>query len=293
MAEIITIATRRVSGTGLILPTSEQLNYRRYYLYADIIRKPLSPYFSGETSPSQTYYGNISLMKDDYVLQTYKIQYDAQIWVFDADLTGQVINTIKCEYEGILQSFVNLGTALGLTVTFVENTIDDWKNLPLEWDSIRIKCFADCAIQLVLKGLEYDVCDPNDKIPRQPPASPEKPTTVPPGQSIDISSAYPGDSTTDPAEIDETYTPPPFGVDCQAYVIKIRYERSDYPGETQETIVGGYGPIGRVSISPDDPGVILLESRGIPAQGACNTFQNWGVFGSSVPLLNASIVSIT
>jgi len=208
MAEIITIETRRISGTGLILPSSADMNYRRYTLFADIIRKPRTPYLSRESDPPETYYGVISLMKDDYVVQTYKIRFDAQIWTFDADITGQVINTIKCVYDGILVSFENLGTALDLTVTSVENEVTGWKNLPLQWDSIRVKCFADCAIQLVLKGLKYDFCEPDDEIPGEPPPPPEKPETVAPGVGTDISLPYDDDPITDPAQIDKEFEPP-------------------------------------------------------------------------------------
>ena len=208
MAEIITIATRRISGTGLILPSSADMKYRRYTLFADIIRKPRTPYLNRESDPPETYYGIISLMKNDYVVQTYKIQFDAQIWTFDADITGQAINNIKCVYTGILESFANLGTALGLTVTSVENTIADFQNLPLQWDSIRVKCFADCAIQFVLKGLKYDVCEPSDEIPREPPAPPEKPEIVAPGNGTDIDLPYDDDPITDPAQIDKEFEPP-------------------------------------------------------------------------------------
>jgi len=208
MAEIITIETRRISGTGLILPSSADMNYRRYTLFADIIRKPRTPYLNRESDPPETYYGVISLMKDGYVVQTYKIQFDAQIWYFDADITGQVMNTIKCVYDGILVSFENLGTALGLTVTSVENEVTGWKNLPLQWDSIRVKCFADCAIQLVLKGLEYDFCEPDDEIPSEPPEPPKKPETVAPGVGTDISLPYDNDTVTNPAQIDQDFVPP-------------------------------------------------------------------------------------
>lgn len=209
MAEILEIATRRISGTGLILPTSEQLKHRRYYLYADIIRKPRTPYLNREIEPARTFYGYISLTKDDYVYCTYKIEFDAQMWIFDADITGQVMNTIKCEYRGILGAFVNLGVSLGLTPVNVVNTIDEWKNLPLQWDAIKVKCYADCAIQFVLKALEYDICNDNQKDPKQPPPPPPKPTPVPPGTGTDISPPYDDDPTTEPAPIDEDIVPPP------------------------------------------------------------------------------------
>lgn len=278
MAQILTIATRRISGTGLILPTSTELKYRRYYLYADIIRTPISPYLNRDTEPPESYYGVISLTKDSYVYCTYKIRFNAQMWIFDADISGQLMNTIKCEYLGVLQSFANLGTALGLTVTSVENTIRDYKNLPLQWDSIKIKCFADSAIQFTLKALEYDFCTAADEIPRDPPTPPTKPAIVAPGIATNIDPAYSGDTTTSPAPIDLTYVEPPIGNQCQQYNVLVQYGNTlNEPVEESRPF---YGPIGRVRKVPNGSGSrIEIECRGIGNQG-CQAF-GWYTFTTS------------
>lgn len=272
MAQVLTIAERRISGTGVIIPTATQLYYRRYTLFADIIRKPRSPYVNTKSDPVETYYGVISLIKSGYVVQTYTIQHDAQIWTFDADITGQVINTIKCVYLGELQSFANLGTALGLNVVSVANAIANFQNLPLQWDSIRVKCFADCAIQLVLKGLEYDTCSEFDKIPRDPPAIPAKPASISPGIATNISPAYSGDTITSPAPIDLTYVPPPLGNVCQA--VTLRWDMQVSTQGAPATTVGGaialYGPISQAfSLKPGQSNVLQTSHRGYPASQGC------------------------
>lgn len=298
MAEIFTIAERRISGTGLILPTPSQLNYRRYTLFADIIRKPRSPYFSAETSPPKTFYGYISLMKGDYVLQTYSIQFDAEIWYFDADITGQVVNNLKCVYSGVLQSFANLGTALGLTVTSVENAIADFKNLPLQWDSIRVKCYADTAIQFVLKGQEYDACSEADKVPREPAAAPTKPVAVAPGVATNISPAYSGDTITDPATIDDSFVPPPVGIDCQPYTLSFDYtfSLSGGPPQSGSQSLPVYGPVStNLRIKTGINGVIETEHRGFPVFQGCQAYGYKDVLsiGSTREILTISNVLVT
>lgn len=298
MALILTIAERRISGTGVLIPTPTQLYYRKYTLFADIIRKPKSPYVNTNYSPGETYYGTISLMKNDYVLQTYPIKHDAQIWYFDADITGQVINTIKCEYSGVLQSFANLGTALGLTVTSVVNAIADFKNLPLEWDSIRVKCFADCAIQFVLKGQEYDACSEADKVPRDPAAAPSKPAIVAPGVATSISPAYSGDTITSPAPIDLTFVPPPIGDDCQAYTLAFNYTYRQGTGPTlsgSKTIVV-YGRVSpNLRVKSGIGGVIETQHRGFPALQGCQAYAYRDVesLGGNVTILSISNITIT
>lgn len=276
MAEIITISTRRISGIGLIRPTSAQLKYRRYYLYADIIRKPKTPYLNRDSDPPETYYGVINLLKDDYVYCTYKIKFDAEIWIFDADITGQVINTIKCEYLGVLESFANLGTALGLVVTSVENTIRDYKNLPLQWDSIRIKCFAESAIQFTLKALEYDVCTPADKDPRDPPAPPAKPESVPPGIATNISDPYANDSITKPAEIDKTFVPAPLGNTCTPYTLRFSMitTTSGDPPKTQEGVTSVWGQVSLAfRLKPGNSSILQTMHRGNPQIQGCGNYE--------------------
>lgn len=263
------IESRRISGTGLIILSPNNTRLRRYTLFADIIRKPKTPYFNRRYEPPQTFYGYLSLVKDGYLTQILSLQYDAQKWTFDADISGQNLVAIKCEYLGILQSFVNLGTALGLTVTSVENTIANYQYLPLPWDRIICKCEGDCAIQLSLFGLEYEACVPEYLDPAGSPIPPLKPTPVPPGTPTEISPPYPGDTITKKAPIDETYTPPPLGSACQAAVLNFTVTFSDSGGPPQTTAgrIAVFGQVRQEWRSPST-GVVEIPHQGYPGD-AC------------------------
>lgn len=297
MPEILTLSERRISGTGLILPDSADLIHRRYTLFADIIRKPLTPYLNRESEPPETYYGVISLMKNDYVLQTLPIKYDAQIWYFDADISGQTLIAVKCEYLGVLESFANLGTALGLTVTLVENTIGDYRNLPLQWDSINIKCFADCAIQFVLKALTYDFCETDYKDPAIPAQPPAKPEIVSPGVGTDVSDPYPGDGVTDPVQIDKDFVPPPLGNVCQAYTLRftVQFQVGENPPDEAEYSTNTFGPVSQdFRVKDGQPNVLETQHRGNPLIGGCGAYEYRDIrsFGSGTEILSWSNIRI-
>lgn len=292
MAET-TIDNRRISGTGQLQLSPAQLQYRRYSLFADIIRKPRTPYFNRKYEPPQTFYAYISLMKLGYCLKTFPMKYDAQIWSFEPDICGQALIATKCEYLGVLQSFANLGTALGLTVTSVENTIDAYSFLPLQWDSIIVKCYADTAIQLVLSGLPYDVCQDRYLSPVAGPFAPIKPTQISPGTATQISPPYPQDTITNPADIDKTYVPPAQGTACVPGVLTftINYELFGTPSTTTRSL-NVYGQVGNSGRSVT-PGVAQIQYQGLVSQGGCQTF-DWRDVESLGPFANiTSVTGIT
>jgi hypothetical protein len=248
----------------------------------------MTPYFNRNHEPPQTFYGYLSLVKDGYVTQTLSLQYDAQKWTFDADISGQNLIAIKCEYLGILQSFANLGTALGLTVISVENTIANYQYLPLQWDRIICKCEADCAIQLSLFGLEYEACQAEYIDPAGSPIPPLKPTPVSPGVPTDISPPYSGDTITQKATIDESFVPPPLGAACQVGVLNfdVVYRNRDGVTITDPIRVAVRGQVGRTWRSPS-AGLGQLQHQGFPA-GPCESFDYRDVIslGSTVTILD-------
>lgn len=276
MGEILAIAQRRISGTGLILPAFADLKHRRYTLFADIIRKPRTPYLNRESQPPETYYGVISLMKDGYVLQTYKIKFDSQIWIFDADISGEVLIAVKCQYLGVLQTFVNLGVALNLVPISVENTIGNYKALPLQWDSINVQCFADSAIQFVLKALTYDSCETDYLDPEIPAQPPNKPAAVPPGIGTNIDPAYSGDTTTNPVQIDRDFEPAPIGQFCVGHTLSWTYTYS-VNGAPIQTTNAASAVLGPVSVAfrtkPGEPNVLQTKHRGSPFFGGCQEYE--------------------
>lgn len=282
------IETRRISGTGVFILSPHNTRLRRYTLFADIIRKQQTPYFNRRHEPPQTFYGYISLVKDGYFTQTLSLQYDAQKWTFDADISGQNLVAIKCEYLGILQSFANLGSALGLTVISVENTIANYQYLPLPWDRIICKCDSDCAIQLSLFGLEYEACVEQYLDPAGSPIPPLKPTPVPPGTATDISPPYEGDTITQKAEIDKTFTPPPLGAICEVGVLSFTIKFRTTNGELGEAGVrtAVRGLVGTTWRSPS-PGVVEIQTQGFASE-SCRDFAytNVGSIGGDKTVLD-------
>lgn len=298
MAEILFIAERRLSGTGLIIPDPTDLIHRRYTLFADIIRKPKTPYLSRDSEPPKTYYGVINLMKNGYVTQTFKIEYDAQMWNFDADISGQTLIAVKCAYLGTLETFLNLGVKLNLQPFVVDNTIANYKNLPLEWDSIIVKCFADCAIQFVLKAIPYDSCSQDYLNTQDSAIPPVKPQIVDPGIATSISPAYPGDTITSPAAIDLTFVPPPLGNACQAYVLSLTLlvSTSSNPGFMINRSTNVYGPVSLdFRTKEGQPNVLQAQHRGNPQIQGCQplAYRDIVSLGSGENIISWSNVTIT
>ena len=292
MADIFNIALRRISGTGIIQISADDLKLRRYTLFADIIRRPLTPYYNGSYEPSQTFYAHISLVFNDYLLQTLSMQYNAQIWSFDADISGQNLVAIKCEYLGILKSFANLGTALGLTVVSVENTIADYKYLPLPWNKIIIKCEADCAIQFALVGLPYDVCQGSYIDPSVSPIAPAKPTPVLPGVPTEISPPYPGDTISKKTPLDETYTPPPTGNTCEPGLLKFKVKYFyDNQVKTDPFQIGVYGKVGTVGKIVGS--TVQIQHQGYTSGGGCVSFDYREVASLSSLVQILDVIDIT
>lgn len=289
------IETRRISGTGIIILSPNNTKLRRYTLFADIIRKPFTPYLNRRYEPPQTFYGYLSLVKDGYLTQTLSLQYDSQKWTFDADISGQNLVAIKCEYLGILQSFANLGTALGLTVTSVQNTIANYQYLPLPWDRIICKCVGDCAIQLSLFGLEYEACVEQYRDPSPNPIPPLKPASVRPRTPTNISPPYAGDTTTQKAPIDETYTPLPVGVACQVGTLTFTARYLPFQGQplNENVSTSVRGKVELIWRSPS-PGVVQIKTQGFPNE-SCRALDWTTVLsrGGTTTILDVSNIAFT
>lgn len=222
MANIITIENRTISGVGLLRIPETELNYRQYSLFAQIIRKPTNEYLSFEHSPPQGFYARITFLKSGSVITRHDMRYPKEKLIFVPDPPNQNLIAIQCSYQGVLESFVNLGTQLGLILPTLVNEIEDWKALPLPWDEIQVACYSDTAIAFTLKAIEYDVCNEDYPEPQEEPEPPEEETPIPPGTPIEISPPYEDDEITNKAPIDEEFIPPedlPTGIACDRYQV--------------------------------------------------------------------------
>lgn len=219
-------AERLISGTGVLRLNPQSGDTRYVRIYIDVIRFPKEPYLSNKYSPQRSRYATMSAMRQDYVIAEMTIDYAKRSFDFVHDLTGQNLIAVKCQYKGVLESFVNLGTALGLTVTQVEDKIKDYAFLDNSWDELQFRCEPGVALQVRAWTLQYDDdCESADK--KKPPPPPPPLPPVPPGMPIgDISPPYPDDPTTSPDPLDSELfppEPPDEGEECQSYRVTYNF----------------------------------------------------------------------
>lgn len=283
MALEITIEERTISGTGVLRIPTENLNERIYTLYAQVIRKPKSPYLNFKSNPPEGFFGRITCVKNDTVYQHFDHVFPMQAWNFTPDITSQVLVAVQCQYAGILQTFVNLGAALGLNPYVVGNTIEDFKALGIGFNEIRVVCYANTAIKLTLKAKAFDICNSNQLEPEEPPAPPPPPNEVPSDTAIEIDEPYENDSISKKADIDENFTPPPIGNTCIAYNIQYSYtQQNGVIGTEGNRVFGEIGRIRRFS-NPGENGV-ELECRGIAGGSrTCSVYQFYRLTGGPPP----------
>jgi len=211
MTEPELIQKRLISGKGVLKVPTDVVKNRYTVLYATVVRKPKNSYSNFAYNPVRSRYGTLVFLRQGYVVDVKAIDYEKSAFDGVNDISGQVLNAVKCAYEGILQTYANLGTALGLTVTTIEDTIKDYTNLRLAWDECRLVCYADTAIELQLWRQKYDICDPDKDQDQPPPPPDDPPEPVEPGTPIEeISDPY--DPDTDDDNNTEPYPgdgPPP------------------------------------------------------------------------------------
>ena len=203
MAELDLVEERLISGTGLLRVSSLVEDTRYLRLNIDVIRQVPEPFKSFKWSPSRSRYCTLAFMRDGYVVQEEAVDYERRQFEWVADSSGQTLIAVKCMYKGLLETFVNLGNALVLVPFIVDNKIEDYENLRLLWDEVRVVCEGSTAVQVRLFALRYDDdCESSDEreLPPPPPPLPQ----VPPGTPIgSISPPYDDDEVTSPSSLDE------------------------------------------------------------------------------------------
>lgn len=216
MANLQLIVERLISGKGVVkLPKQDDAAAIRYLiLYADVARDPINRYLNYNYNPPKGRYATLTFLRNGYVVDERTLDYEQQSWDGVQDISGQTLIALKCAYEGILQSFINLGLALGATPVSVTDLIKDYENLYLSWDEIRIKCYADTAVRFRLYIKKYDTCSPDKDKQDKPPPPPPPPPKVPPGTPLEVDPPYDGGSNdggnTEPYTGDtQPYVPPP------------------------------------------------------------------------------------
>ena len=193
MADLL--QTRVISGKGvLLLDPLVDPKYRYLFLLIDVVRLPNNEYLNFKWNPPESFYANVTLGKNGYVYESRAIKYPAELWKFIPDIAGQVLIAEKCSLDAVLQSFVNLGIALGVTPISVSNPITDYATLSLEPQEFKFVCYSSAAIRLRLYGQEYDTCD-EDYVRRDtgPELPPPEPGSIPKDVPVATSPPYSGE----------------------------------------------------------------------------------------------------
>ena len=244
--------TRIISGKGLIyLPDTDDVKKCKLLtLQVEVMRKASSEYENRNYNPPLGLHATIVALRQEVVMATYKVEFVKQFWDFAPEIAVQNLYAVQCAYEGTLISIANLGTALGLTVTSIEDKIKLWKHSLLFPDEFRFKCVGDSALRVQLLSLPYDQCpaqEANPPNPPPPPPPPPKPplepptlpdgTYYPPGTPLTdtptpVSPPYDGSSdsdNTDPYPGDSGDDSPPPEFNCDPWEVTIQYKASDTP----------------------------------------------------------------
>jgi hypothetical protein len=253
MAEWQLIETRLISGSGVLKVPDISKKFRATILYCDLVRPPTSPFLNRNWNPPRGKYAFLTFVRNQYVISDASMDYDRQSYDGIQDIAGQTLIAVKCAYDGILQTFVNLSIALaatpggvGLQPISKVDLIKDYENLANSWQEVRIKCYADTAIQARLYSLKYDSCTADRDDEKPPPPPPPPPARIPAGTPINnISSPYDpftdDGGNTQPAPIDDEGGEP---TDCTNVIIYFRYTRVlDGASSTQQFNVAGRAPV--------------------------------------------------
>ena len=189
------LQTRTISGKGvLLLDPIVDPKYRYLLLLIDVIRLPFNQYLNNKWNPPESFYANVTIGKNGYVMESRAIKYPAELWKIVPDISGQNLLAQKCALDNTFQSIINLGLALGVTPVSVNNSIAEYTTLSIEGQEFKFVCYSSSALRLRLYGQEYDVCD-GEYVRRDtgPELPPPEPGSIPQEAVVTVSPPYTGE----------------------------------------------------------------------------------------------------
>lgn len=287
-----TLETRVISGKGLLRISKTSDDFKKAKIitvFADVIRPPFNEYLNLNYNPPESRYATLQFMRGGYVIRTEPMKYERQSWDFYPEPAAQTLLAVQCSYQGVLESFLNLGVSLGLPPISFENKIADWQYEDLFFDEIKVVCYADTAIRLVAESTPYFLCpDQQDKEPAPPPPPPIPVPSYDPGEPLEntddpASPAY--DEETDggdtvPFPGDETPPPPPptDGEACLRYDVVANIYINNAQGVpvlvgNQAATARVYGIVGLdlVSQVQGNTRFVYVQCQGL-GQGPCQVY---------------------
>ena len=286
-----TLSTRIISGRGLLrVPESPELRKaKRLSLFVDVIRPPKNGYLNNTYNPPKSRYGTINVFKQGYQMQEIWLEYPYQVFHFYPSPSDQVFYLAKCSYELLLAQLIEMSDKLGLLTDNSPNPFTDWWHSNYWFDELKIVCYADTALRLVLESEDFLLC-PNDDDPQptpQPPPPPESeqlpPSTPLSEANTPVSDPYqaPDDEgDTVPYEGDQFEPPPSYGTECTNYFVLVEWE--DQNGTTQQEVRPFRGIIRGVrSTNTSSPRTIEIEAQSPAGLSQPCTALAWRLFTSA------------
>lgn len=291
-----TLETRVISGKGLVRLDTSSFDYKKAKIltvYAAVVRRATSEYLNFAYNPARSRYCTLNFMRNGHVVRSEAMEFDYQLWDWYPEPSAQTMLAVQCSYDGLLQSFANLGTALGLVVTGVTDQIAEWEWTNLFFDEIKVVCYADTAVRVVVESKPYDLCaDQVDKEGEPPPPPPPNPPSVPQGTplqdtDIPLSEPYEGEDDngdTIPHPIDVPVEPPEFpqGNRCDRYSVTVSATRTDGFGFSDTSSF--FGEIVFIGFDPSNLNSVIVISHGLvitPGSPCVPEEITTQVFGSS------------
>lgn len=258
---------RTISGKGEIKIPIEYAKAKNIYLYTQVIRRVKTPSLNFTWNPDKGFYAHVSFCIDDYVLQTYDINFVEQVfYIYDGMFAQQLVSLI-CAVREILNR---------------QPLIDSHEHNIFQPNRIKFECFASSAIELTLKGEKLDLCDEGDSKPNAPPNPPPRLPELPPETAIEVDRPYqddPNNEGTEPNPGDEFKpdTDFPIGGECES--LTVRWVTVDSLGVVNNVDRIVFGPVEGQRIE-GGPGnyTIFITCRGDQTTG-CVELQEFNFFG--------------
>lgn len=269
------IESRQISGLGTIrVPSSPNgVGARVDLLIFDLIRPSVNRYRNFNWFPPRERIANLTFRRSGIVLKHETVEFERQgFWEYP-DPGGQALAAVQCSYKGILQTFFNLGNALGLPSISVQNDIKEWARFETPFDEIVVFCYADTAIAASLYQLDYEACGTDSGNFQFPENLPPAPAQTVPGLPTTISPPY------DENDPNEPYSPSSVDIEVPGnWEVRISYDAIPVPGTPSENL-----PLPRQTyvISVPDANWVGQAQQTSAQFGSCPSVQQWELSAQS------------
>lgn len=261
---------RIISGKGVITIPEDWGSALQIFLYTQVIRDVATPSLNLTFNPDKGFYAHITFCIDDFVLQTFDVNFRSQVFEILKNQESQNLLSLICAYDGILDSFVQVGNVIGVVLSR-QNKIKSHPYLRFKPNVIRFECFSSCALKLTLKGTELVKCAFEDGSSTPPPPPPPPTPQVPSEDPVVVSPPLPpeqpggGEDDTLPFPTDD-FPPTETGTPGVLYKVIVRAVKVG-TGQQVDFERNVYAPINNAVSVCELNGDIVSYSVGVRASG--------------------------